>query len=222
MNKKIFSSTIFFLVATLMAAQNEELPLKVWSSSDEKPLVFYISGDGGYSSFSDGVCTTINKAGYKLVSLNSKSYFDHKKTPQQTTNDIASYLDAELKKRKDQKFVLFGYSFGADIVPFVVNLFTDSLKKKLGSVVLLSPSTSTDFETHFLDMFGWTIKRNMDVVAEINKMEIPKVAIVLANDENDFPLKDIKLKNYKQEHLSGSHHYDGNSEGVAKTVMKYF
>jgi type IV secretory pathway VirJ component len=221
MIKKIFFAFVFPLFFIITLAQKSKLPLKEWNTSVDKPLVFYISGDGGYTSFSEGVCATINKAGYMVTSLNSKSYFDDKKTPRQTTDDFVNYLNDQFNKRKDRQFLLIGYSFGADITPFVVNLFPDSIKKKLISVILLSPSTSTDFETHVWDKLGLKKKRSMDVVAEVNKLGTMKTAIILGNDD-DFPINSIKLKNYVHELLPGGHHYEGNTDEVAKTIMKYF
>src|SRR5678809_802460 len=188
MMKKIFFAFIFPLFVIVTFAQKSKLPLKEWNTTVDKPLVFYISGDGGYTSFSEGLCAAITKAGYKLTSLNSKSYFDDQKKPQQTTDDIVNYLNDQFSKRKDQRFILIGYSFGADITPFVINLFPDSIKKKLISVVLLSPSTSTDFETHVWDKLGLKKKRSMDVVAEVNKLGAIKTTIILGDDDDDFPI----------------------------------
>src|SRR5258705_6984383 len=222
MIRKIISSFILNLLITVVSAQVNKLPLKEWNSVTDKPFVFYISGDGGYTSFSDSLCGTINKAGYKVIALNSNSYFSDKKTTQQTTKDIVDCLNMQFSKRKNQQFVLAGYSFGADIAPFVVNALPDSVRKKMVSVVLLSPSTSTDFEIHFWDMLGWKKKRSMDVVAEINKMGIQKTAIISGTDENDLPVNTSKLKNFSNEKLPGGHRYEGNTNEVARAMMKYF
>jgi type IV secretory pathway VirJ component len=222
MIKKIFSSFVLNLCVIVISAQSFKLPLKEWNSAADKPIIFYISGDGGYTGFTDSLCGTINKAGYKVIALNSNSYFSDKKTPQQTTKDIVDCLNTQFSKRKNQQFVLAGYSFGADVAPFVVNALPDSVKKKMVSVVLLSPSTSTDFEIHFWDMLGWKKKRNMDVVAEVNKMGIQKTVIITGTDENDFPVNTSKLKNFSNEKLPGGHRYEGNTKEVAKTMMKYF
>jgi len=221
MTRNTFLSFSFIFFLAIVAPVSGKLPLKEWNSAADKPLIFYVSGDGGYTGFSENICTAINKAGYKIVALNSKSYFDDQKTPEQTTNDIVAYLNKEFSKRKNQQLVLAGYSFGADIVPFVTNILPDSLKKKLVSVVLLSPSTSTDFETHIWDMLGGKKKRSKDVVAEINRIGIIKTAIILEN-ETDFPVNDIKLKNYNYYKLAGGHHFEGNTNEVVKTMMKYF
>ncbi len=188
----------------------------------QTPFVLYITGDGGFNNFSTELCTVINKAGYSITAINAKSYFWDKKTPGQTAKDITTYLDKQFKERKNQQLVLAGYSFGADVMPFIVNALPDSIKMKLVSVVLLSPSTSTDFEIHWLDIFGSNKKRDMDVVAEINKMGLIKTVTIVGNDENIFPVKNIGLKNYRNESLPGGHHFDDDTGEVANTMMKFF
>lgn len=206
----------------LIKMSSNQLPLKEWNSSTDTPFVFYISGDGGFNSFSTDLCAEINKAGYPIAAMNAKSYFWEKKTPEQTTADIVTYLQQQFSCRKNQQLILAGYSFGADVMPFIVNRLPDTLKKKLVSVVMLSPATSTDFEVHILDMFGSSKKRSMDVVAEINKISLVKTATIFGHDESGFPVKDIKLKNYSNETLPGGHHFNDDTDEVARRMMRHF
>ena len=220
--KAIFIPAISVLLALPMPAQTNILPVKEWNSSLQIPFVFYITGDGGFNNFSTSLCTAINKKGYSIAALSAKSYFWDKKTPGQTAKDITTYLDKQLQNRKNQEWVLTGYSFGADVIPFIVNSLADSIRKKLVSIVLLSPSESTDFEVHWLDIFGGNKKRSMDVLAELNKIGPIKTAAIFGSDENNSPFKNIKLKNYSNETLPGGHHFDDNTDEVARTMMKYF
>ena len=222
MKQKILSVLLVLSLAFTASAQATNLPVKEWNSAMQNPFVLYISGDGGFNNFSTGLCNAINKAGYSITAISAKSYFWDKKKPEQAATDITAYLQKQFQNSKNQQLVLAGYSFGADVMPFIVTKLPDSIKRKLISVVLLSPSTSTDFEVHWSDIFGDNKKRNMDVVAEINKMSIPKTTTIFGNDEGNFPLKNIKLKNYSNENLPGGHHFDGNTDEVAKTMIKYF
>ncbi len=209
-------------IHTIHAQTTTSLPLKEWNSSSQTPFVFYISGDGGFNKFSTELCGKLNTSGYQITALNAKSYFWDKKTPAETASAISAYLAKQFSGRKNQQLVLAGYSFGADVMPFIVNKLPDSLRNKLVSVLLLSPATTTDFEVHWSDMFGGTQKRSMDVIAEINKMSSPKTVTIFGNDETDFPVNDIRLKNHIQETLPGGHHFDGDTDEVAKRIMKYF
>lgn len=200
----------------------DTLPVKTWPSPAATPLVLYISGDGGFNSFTTNLCNNINKSGYAVAAVNSKAYFWDKKTPEKTSADITAYLSSELEGRSNQQLVMIGYSFGADVMPFIVNRLDPEMKKKLVSVVLISPSTSTDFEIHWSDMFGGNAKRSMDVVAEINKMAVPKLASFFGSDEKDFPVNQVDLKNYRNVTLPGGHRFDGKTEELAQSIIKEF
>ena len=70
-------------------------------------------------------------------------------------------------------------------------------------------------------MLGGNKKRSKDVLGEINKMGTIKTAIILEN-EADFPVGEINLKNCTRYKLAGGHNFEGNTNEVVKTMMKYF
>ncbi|ANH81476.1 virulence factor family protein [Niabella ginsenosidivorans] len=216
----LFLIVVFTLWGRITEAQ--ELPVKNWNGNNKKPLVVYISGDGGFNSFTNSFCTAINKDGYTIAAINARSYFWSKKTPEQAAADLTAYLDAAVKGRPNRQIILIGYSFGADVAPFIVNRLPVAVKKYLVGTVLMAPSASTDFEIHIADMWGKAKKRGMDVVAEINKLGNSRTAIIMAADDKDFPVRLVTLKNFKNEVLRGGHHFDGDTDFLAKTVQKYF
>ncbi len=170
MTKKFISFVLLLFPGLMVFSQTGNLPVKEWTDPANKPFILYISGDGGFNNFSTGLCNELNRSGYNVTAINAKTYFWEKRTAEQSALDIASYLDKKMAGRNNQQLVLAGYSFGADVLPFIVNKLPEAMKKKLVSVVLLSPSTTTDFEIHWADIFGISKKRSIDVVAEINRM----------------------------------------------------
>jgi len=220
--KKIFLLLLLFPVYAIAVNKANDFPIKEWTSTGTTPFIFYISGDGGFNDFSNDLCTAIHNTGYSVTSLNAKSYFWDKKTPEETTTDLVNYLNKQFKGRRNHQLILIGYSFGADVMPFIVNRLPDSLRKNIVSVQLLSPSTSTDFEIHWLELLGASKKRNMDVVAEINKLGAQKTITVFGSNEDDFPVKQVTLKNYTNETLPGGHHFGSDTGELTKVLMKYF
>lgn len=210
---------LFSAFGTRAAAQAGDLPIKEWGTADQTPFILYISGDGGFNKFSTDLCTALSRTGYHITAMNAKSYFWGKKTPEQTTADISAYLERALANQPNRKLVLLGYSFGADVMPFIVNRLKKTIKNRLSSVVLISPSTSTDFQIHWSDMFGGNTKRNMDVVAEINRLTVPKLSTFFGVEEKDFPVTSIHLPNYSNQVLPGGHHFDGVTGELAKMVV---
>jgi type IV secretory pathway VirJ component len=213
MNVKLKPLFLFFL-SILFGSVGfaQDLPVTVWNASThDKPLVFYISGDGGMNRFSTELCETINNEGYDVIALNARSYFYSKKTPEQTTIDFSNYLSQKINGRTNQQIVLIGYSFGADVVPFILNRLPKNIHNKVIVSFLMASSGSTDFEIHWSDILGGNSKRNMDVVPEINKL----------NGDHELDINKITLNKYAREVLPGGHHFDGDTDEITKVIIKH-
>lgn len=214
---------LFVLSPLLLSLKvvGQNLPVKEWAASThDKPVIFYISGDGGFNKFSTALCQSLNNKGYDVYALNARSYFDDKKTPEQTTNDIRNYLNKKLAGRKSRKVVLIGYSFGADVLPFILNRLPKNVLDVPVSFIM-APSSSTDFEIHWSDIFGGNTKRDMDVVTEINKLNDDNIVIINGSDENEIALNKISLKKYTHEVLPGGHHFDGDTDQIINVILNH-
>ncbi|MGJ7031419.1 AcvB/VirJ family lysyl-phosphatidylglycerol hydrolase [Niabella hirudinis] len=211
---------LFFLYAA--AAGAAELPLKNWKGNDKMPLVLYISGDGGFNSFTNDFCNGISQAGYAVTALNSRSYFWDKKTPEQAGADLTAYLEAALKNRPNRQLLIIGYSFGADVMPFILNRLGTPAKGHVLRTILLAPSATTDFVIRISDMWGSAKKRSMDVVAEINRAAGQRIVAILPGDDKNFPVPAVKSGSFKAVVLKGGHHFGGDTAGLVKIVTGYF
>ena len=212
---------LFLSCCSYITKAQSDFEIKEWTATTtDKPILFYISGDGGFNSFSSDLCSSLNKQGYYVIALNAKKYFWDKKTPEQTANDIEHYLAKKIAVQKNKHVSIIGYSFGADVLPFLLTRFSAGFNLNLTSAILLAPSGSTDFEIHWSDMFGSNKKREMDVVSEMNKITAAKL-IHISSDDDELEENKITLKNYIREILPGSHHFDGNIDELAKTILKY-
>ncbi len=214
---------LLFLIKMTVMGQSKDSSLKIWNNNANSSVILYLSGDGGFNSFSSSYCELLGKEGYTVGAINSKTFFWDKKTPNQIAKELTKILEQLLVGRKNQHVYFVGYSFGADVIPFLVNQLTADWKKRLQAIALIEPSTSTDLEIHVSDLLGRSnIKRSMDVVAEINKMIGVKTAIVLGEDELSFPIKTIRLANLQAIYLKGNHHFNGNAAEVVKATVKHF
>ena len=222
MKNKIILSLLLPLQVLYSNAQTDALPVKEWSDHPKATFVLYLSGDGGFNHFSLDLCNYIHQAGYAVTAIDDKSYFRSKKTPEQSASDIALYLNKQFAVRQNQNLILVGYSFGADVLPFIINKLPPNLRSKLKRTILISPSTTTDFETHWTDMLGYSIKRSMDVIAEINKSGLQNIVTIFGEDERDFPVNEIKVKGHVNLVLPGGHHFNNDTKMIATILIKYF
>lgn len=212
----------FTLFVVIFDAGAQNLPVREWASPvKSKPLIFYISGDGGMNKFSNSLCGALNAKGFDVIALDAKSYFWEKKTPDQTTRDISGILLSKIAGRQNQQIVFVGYSFGADVLPFVLNRLPATLHNKVGIAFIMASSGSTDFEIHVFDMFGSGKKRSMDVIPEINRLSNYEVVIISSSDDQELNTRQITLKNYHTETLPGGHHFNGDTNEIVSRILKY-
>jgi len=221
MKKTITISFILLLgIFNILSAQKTSLPLSLYASTDTtKPLIFYISGDGGFNKFSTSFMQSLNKEGYAVIGLDAKDYFWNKKKPQEAATAIEEVLNGSNKEWKKKNIVLIGYSFGADVSPFMLTHFSAALSNRINHLILLSPSAKTDFEIHVLQMLGWGKDAGESVPAEINKILKP-VTIIVGDDENEFPFDQVTIKNKRIIKMPGGHHYDGDVDALCKQVIQ--
>jgi type IV secretory pathway VirJ component len=117
--------------------------------------------------------------------------------------------------------VFIGYSFGADVMPFVLNRLPKNILDVVEVSFIMASSGSTDFEIHWMDMFGSNKKRSMDVVDEINKITNQKIIIINGSDDNNLDINLIHLKKYTLVVLPGGHHFDGDTKEIVEKITKY-
>lgn len=213
---------LVILSAFTLYLNAQSFSTREWNTSvRNKPLIFYITGDGGFNKFSDGFCKRLNQNGFDVVALDAKSYFWKRKTPEQTTGDISDFLLRKMEGRDDQQIVLIGYSFGADVLPFVLNRLPASIREKVQVSFIVESSGSTDFEIHVLDMFGAGKKRGIEVLPEVNRLHGYKIVTISSSDGEGLDAKRITVPNSVEVTLPGGHHFDDKSGELATVVEKY-
>ena len=223
--RSIFLSlTIVFATHGSISAQQEisQLPLIAQPSQMDpaKPLVFYITGDGGWNKFSKALTQELLDEGFPVVSLDASKYFWSKKTASESATVVASAINHFSELWKRNQVIFLGYSFGADVMPFIYNEAQKNLKTKVRGICLLSPSTRTDFEVHVMEMLGAKSSRGESVVKAINNVNAQMILLVFGDDEKDFPVQELTVKNCKTVVLPGGHHYDHATKEVSKIIIQ--
>jgi len=204
--------------------ENNDLPLALVSTfvKNDLPLVFFISGDGGWKTWDQNVSEELAKKGMPVVGLNAQKYFWNEKTPQKVADDLIIVIRQYLQKWNKSSFILLGYSFGACVAPFIANNFDDHSKKNMKGVYCFSPDLTGDFEIHMTDMMHWNTKRKFDVVSELTKISSLNPVCIFGDDEeqntrNEFSKSGIKIKM-----LPGDHHYNNDFKAIANIILNDF
>lgn len=188
------------------------LPLIIYNSINpvhSRRLVVMLSGDGGWQEFNDKLAIHFSRKSFNTIGFNSRSYFWKQRTPEETTSDIVSVILKYNKKWKADRIILCGYSFGADVTPFIYNRLPNNIKRKVVAIQLLSPFLSTDFYVHIGDILGTGgDDRDFKVIDEIKKINNIPVYCFYGKDEKPKSLEDFKQQNFSLTILAGDHHYE--------------
>lgn len=202
--------------------QVKNLPLIITNSKAQDrmaPVALLISGDGGWYGFEQSIADNLAKQGIPTIGLDSKKYFWKRTTPEETASDIGKALNFYGREWGRDKFVLIGYSLGAEIVPFIVNRLPEELKSKVVSSVLLSPATTTDFEIHISNMLGMGNKQNTyNTIDEIIKMQTVPTLIIFGDGEKTQIPELLSKTTVLIKKIPGDHHYKFNLPLIMQTM----
>ena len=202
----------------------KSLPVIITNSKyqdKQAPFALLISGDGGWYGFEQSIADNLAKTGIPTVGLDSKKYFWKRRTPEETAIDIAKALNFYSKEWGRDKFVLIGYSLGAEIVPFIINRLPDDMKLRVKSAVLLSPATTTDFEIHISNMLGMGNRNNTyNTINEIVKMQNFQTLIIFGEGEKTQIPELLAGKTISIKKIPGDHHYKFNLPLIMQTMRE--
>jgi type IV secretory pathway VirJ component len=202
--------------------QVKTLPLVITNSklqNKNAPIALIISGDGGWYGFEQSIADNLAKQGIPAIGLDSKKYFWKRRSPEETASDMAKALNFYGKEWNREKFLLIGYSLGAEIVPFIVTRMSEEMRTKILSEVLLSPEINTDFEIHILNMLGIGNRQNTyNVVDEINKVPVVPTLIIFGEGEKSKVPALLTGSAVKIRKIPGDHHYKFDAPLIIRTM----
>ena len=200
------------------------LPLVVLpaSKTGEEPLLFFISGDGGWTSFDQSVSEKIVAQGAPVVGLDAQKYFWQARTPDETAAEINKVLRYYLTAWNKKSFILCGYSFGADIMPYLATRLQPDLLPMLKGIVMMSPDTKADFEIHVSDMLSIGNSHDtFDVLAELRKSKgRVHTVCIFGSEEDQQPAKLFEAAGASIRVLPGQHHYDNDYDAIVKEILR--
>ncbi|MFD2966120.1 AcvB/VirJ family lysyl-phosphatidylglycerol hydrolase [Sphingobacterium bambusae] len=200
-----------------------DLPIHILAAKENKgdQLLFFLSGDGGWTSFDQGLAAAYTKQGFTVMGLDAQKYFWQKRSPEETTAAISHVLQLYLKEHPNARIALMGYSFGACIAPFVANRLIGKPKENLKEIILLSPDTHGDFEIHVSDMLSFGLRQNpYDVVAELRKTSGIQRLCLFGDGEDSAVTQAFKRIGVAVEILPGGHHYNNDFNSIVDATSK--
>lgn len=203
-------------------ASDGALPVKVLSAriAPTAPLVFIVSGDGGWNSFIESVSECFVQKGMPVVCLDSKKYFWSGRTPEKASADINTLISHYMKEWNRKSYILVGYSFGAAVIPFIATRTSSELREKMEGLYSISPDEKTDFEIHLSDMLNLgSSEGKYNVINEMKKIRLLDPVCIFGEEESAAVKKNFSLAGMRVIILKGNHHYNNNYCRLAGAII---
>lgn len=193
-----------------------ELP----SKNPSRTLAIVLSGDGGWRDLDKTIAERLRQKGVNVVGLDSLRYFWARKSPKRTTEDVAAIIEAYSRKWGAEDVALIGYSFGADVAPFIYNGLPQDLRDKVRLVSLLGPEKAADWRIRVVGWLG-AEPSNDALPTGPQLAAIPGKLIQCLYGEDDKAASCATLKNPGAEIVKtrGSHHFDGDYNALAEKIL---
>jgi type IV secretory pathway VirJ component len=221
-NLFIIYVVLTFLLSTLTAyGADNKLPVVIHYNGDNStPMIFHITGDGGMVRFDEAMAKEYDANGFSFIALNSLKYFFEAKSPVKLAGDVIPLIKSNFEAWKKKDLILVGFSFGAEIIPFLYERLPVELQNKVKLVVLLTPAKTSDFHIHIRDMIGLDKKHETyNVAEETAKIKSSKILAVYGDEEKNISLKNNIQPNLKILYIKGEHGFK-DSKTVFELILK--
>ncbi|MFJ4064772.1 virulence factor family protein [Pseudomonas sp. NPDC089996] len=181
-------------------------------------VTLFLSGDGGWRDLDRDVAGEMAKLGFPVVGIDTLRYYWQHKTPEQSAADLSELMQHYRQKWGTKRFVLTGYSFGADVLPAIYNRLPAEDQQRIDAVVLLAFARSGSFE---IEVEGWLGKEGQEAPTgpEMARLPASKVVCVYGVEESDESGCTDKTAVGERMKLPGGHHFDENYPALAKRLI---
>lgn len=199
------------------------------AAANGRTLAVILSGDGGWAGLDRELAQALAERGIPTVGWNTLSYFWSARTPEGMTRDLDRVLRHYREAWHRDRILLIGYSYGADVLPFMASRLPADLGARIAGVALLAPSRETAFEFHvsnWLGGFGAGPSDQHPVLPEVKNLaaKLPGVPILClyGEQETDSLCPEIRPPWAKTISFAGAHHFGGGYGAVADRLVAEF
>jgi type IV secretory pathway VirJ component len=159
----VFATILFAAASTLVVATSRgDQSLTVYPPAESAArahagtFVLILSGEGGWRSFDDQLARWMSERGYWVGGIDCMRYFWKPQDDRRAlASDVSRYTDALVRAAGatgNARVVLAGYSFGADLAPWIGGAPTRDAR--VAALVLIGPDRQGSLEFRLSEMMG--------------------------------------------------------------------
>ncbi|HWV14239.1 MAG TPA: AcvB/VirJ family lysyl-phosphatidylglycerol hydrolase [Cellvibrio sp.] len=202
---------------------NTDLPLiEVPAAEDDAttPMVVLLTGDGGWAEIDKAIARILAEKNIPTIALDSLSYFWKARTPEETAQDIDRVISMYTSKWNKNQVILVGYSFGADVLPFIANKLSEDNRARLGLVALLGMGKTASFEFRLSSwMNADKSPDRLPLLPEVRDMQWANSVCIYGLEDQSSACNQTAELGVKVISMSGDHHYDEKYTELVEHIL---
>ena len=184
-------------------------------------MAILYTGDGGWRTTDRGLAETLARQGIPVVAVNTLHYFWSRRTQEGAADDFARILTHYLAVWKKEKVIVIGYSYGADVLPFILNRQSRQVESHVDLVALLAPTRTVDFKFHLAQwFFRYTPRKAQPVLPELEKLKNLRILAFCGDQDGESLCRILPPGTAKIVLLQGGHRFDKFYGAIARDIMK--
>jgi type IV secretory pathway VirJ component len=184
-------------------------------------MAVVVSGDGGWAALDRGLGKAFAARGIPVVGWNSLRYFWSPRTPEAAARDLDRILRHYLATWGKKQVLLVGYSFGANVLPFMASRLPAETRARVAGIGLVGLGTRAAFEFHVTNWLGGGGDGPYRTVSEIDRLKGLPVACVQGADETDSACGSLPAWT-RLIAMPGGHHFGGDYASLGAELLAAF
>ncbi len=199
-----------------------DLPLVEVIAPDRRGKMFAIlySGDGGWRDLDRSLAGLLAARGISVVGIDVLRYYWRTKSPEVAAHDLDRIMKHYEQHWGDEQVILIGFSFGANVIPFMVNRLPGDQRARIKLITLLSPERTTAFQVSPAGWMGKAPDATIPIEPELKQLSTIPLQCVYGQDEGDDSLcTTATAKRFEVIRKSGGHHFDNKYDELADSIV---
>ncbi|HEV7444227.1 MAG TPA: AcvB/VirJ family lysyl-phosphatidylglycerol hydrolase [Steroidobacteraceae bacterium] len=205
----------------LRPQQINDLPVnEVQTQGNSDEFALLLTGDGGWAGLDQELAAHLAASGVPTVGLNSLKYFWTQRSADEAAKDVARVIRHYLSSWGKKRVLLVGYSFGADVLPFVVNRLPTDLQSQIETVSLLGLDSTASFEISVADWIG-NDASGLPTRPELANLKVKPVLCIYGEGEQDSICPSLQEPRVTSEQVGTGHHFGGEYAQLAEKILAF-
>ncbi|MFD2252585.1 type IV secretory pathway VirJ component [Pseudochelatococcus lubricantis] len=186
-------------------------------------LAIIVSGDGGWRDIDREIGEWLAQRGVAVVGLDSLRYFWAKRDPRELAADLGLLFDHYGRAFGVNRYVLAGFSFGADVIPGAWPSMTKAVKDNVALVSLLSLGLTADYEVTLEGFISAGTSSGAPIPPLLAGLPLDRTQCIYGKedaDSGDTSCTAAELGPAQRVPLEGGHHFDGDYAHLAELIWQ--